>query len=145
MAEPIHILLVDDNPGAVALMHEALRGGQLPFHLHAAGDGIEALQFLKKEGDFKKSPRPDLILLDLDMPRMNGRQTLEKIKDDPDLRRIPVIILTSSDAEADVAACYDRHANCYITKPLDLEEFTKTVREIENFWMTVATLPTGRK
>ena len=141
-AEPaIEVLLVDDNPGDVRLMIEALKGSKLPMHLSVARDGVEALEFLHREGRYVQAARPKLILLDLNMPRKDGRVVLAEIKADPDLRRIPVVVLTSSGAEDDIAKAYQLNANCYITKPVDFVQFMKQVKSIEDFWLTVVKLP----
>ena len=139
--KPINILLVEDNPGDVRLTREVLQEGKLLNHLQVAGDGIEALEFLRHEGRFAKSPHPDLILLDLNLPRMDGRELLAIIKSDHALRRIPVVILTTSKAEEDIIATYDLHANCYITKPVDLDQFFSVIKSVEEFWFTVVKLP----
>jgi len=138
---PIEILLVEDSPGDVRLTKEALKEGKVLNHLHIAGDGVEALAFLRREGSYAGVPRPDLILLDLNLPRKDGREVLETIKEDPELRRIPVVILTTSSAERDVLQSYDLHANCYVTKPVDLQQFISVVRSVEDFWLTVVKLP----
>ena len=140
-AKAIDILLVEDNPGDVRLTREVLQEGKLLNHLQVAGDGIEALEFLRHEGRFAKSPHPDLILLDLNLPRMDGRELLAIIKADHALRRIPVVILTTSKAEEDIIASYDLHANCYITKPVDLDQFFNVVKSVEEFWFTIVKLP----
>lgn len=137
----IEILLVEDSPADVRLAHETLRESKIRNRLHTVADGEEALRFLRREGSYSDAPRPDLILLDLNLPRKDGRATLAEIKADPSLRRIPVVVLTISDAEEDVARTYDLHANCYIRKPLDLEQFSRVVRAIESFWFTIVTLP----
>lgn len=141
MGRPIEILLVEDNPGDVRLTQEALKEGKVRNHLYVVFDGIEALAFLHREGDYTNSVRPDLILLDLNLPRMDGRELLAEIKDDDDLKRIPVVILTTSKAEEDVVKTYNLHANCYITKPVDLDQFITVVQAIEGFWMTIVKLP----
>jgi two-component system, chemotaxis family, response regulator Rcp1 len=138
---PIDILLVEDNPGDVRLTKEALSDAKVLNRLTVAVDGLEALAALRREGRFANVPRPDIILLDLNLPRKDGRAVLAEIKKDPDLRRIPVIVLTTSKAEEDVIRTYDLHANCYIPKPLDLEQFIAVVKSIEDFWFTVAKLP----
>jgi chemotaxis family two-component system response regulator Rcp1 len=138
---PIDILLVEDNPGDVRLTKEALSDAKVLNRLTVAVDGLEALAALRREGRFANAPRPDIILLDLNLPRKDGRAVLAEIKKDPDLRRIPVIVLTTSKAEEDVLRTYDLHANCYIPKPLDLEQFITVVKSIEDFWFTVAKLP----
>lgn len=140
-SRPIEVLLVDDNPGDVRLTVEALKEGAVPNRLHHAEDGVEALEFLRREGKFTAAVRPDLILLDLNLPKMDGREVLATIKADANLRLIPVVILTSSQAEEDILRAYDLHANCYVSKPVDFERFVDVVRSIEKFWFTVATLP----
>jgi two-component system, chemotaxis family, response regulator Rcp1 len=139
----IDILLVEDNRGDVDLAREALETGTVPNTLHVVGDGVEAMEFLRREGRCSTVPRPDLILLDLNLPRKDGREVLAEIKADDDLKRIPVVILTSSAAEEDILKSYDLHANCYITKPIDLTQFFKVVRATEDFWLTIAKLPDG--
>ena len=141
---PFEILLVEDNPADADLTREALSDGRLFHQLHHVTDGVQALQFLRREGKYADVPKPDLVLLDLNLPKMDGRQVLETIKGDPVLRRIPVIVLTSSEAESDIARSYDLHANCYMCKPVDLNQFLETVRQIEEFWLTVVRLPPGR-
>jgi len=141
MTRPIEVLLVEDNPGDVRLTREALKEGKVSNNLHVAPDGVEALAFLRREGNYADAVRPDLILLDLNLPRKGGREVLEEIKGDPALRHIPVVILTSSSAEQDIARAYDLHANCYISKPVDLDQFITVVRSIEDFWFTVVKLP----
>lgn len=138
---PIEILLVEDNPGDARLAQEALRESKLRNNLYVAEDGIEAMNFLKKEGKYHGVPKPDLILLDLNLPRMDGREVLKSIKSDEALKRIPVVILTMSSAEEDILKSYNLFANCYITKPIDLEQFIKVVRSIEDFWLTIVKLP----
>lgn len=136
----IEILLVEDNPGDVLLTEEALRESKVLNRLSLAEDGVQALQMLYREWPHADHPRPDLILLDLNLPRMDGREVLATIKDDPDLRRIPVVILTSSEAESDIMRAYDLHANCYIVKPVDLDQFIHVIRTIEGFWLSVVKL-----
>ncbi|MFI5331296.1 MAG: response regulator [Desulfobaccales bacterium] len=138
---PIVILMVEDNPGDVRLTVEALKEGKVRNILHTVEDGQEAMKFLRRQETYAKAPRPDLILLDLNLPKMNGREVLAEIKEDPSLRRIPVVILTVSKAEQDIVKTYDLHANCYINKPVDLEQFLTVVQSIENFWLTVVKLP----
>jgi CheY-like chemotaxis protein len=138
---PIDILLVEDNPGDVRLTREALSDANVAHRLTVARDGLEALAAVRREGRFANAPRPDIIFLDLNLPRKDGRAVLAEIKKDPDLRRIPVVVLTTSKAEEDVLRSYDLHANCYIPKPLDLEQFITVVKSIEDFWFTVAKLP----
>lgn len=138
---PIEILLVEDNPGDVDLTREALQNGKLANHLYAVEDGEKAMAFLRREGEYASMPRPDLILLDLNLPRKDGREVLAEIKADPDLKRIPVVILTTSKADEDVLRSYNLHANCYVTKPIDLAQFMKVVKSIEDFWLTIVALP----
>ena len=140
----IEILLVEDNPADIRLTTEILKDAKLCNTLHVARDGIEAMQFLRQEGTFVDMPRPDLILLDLNLPRMDGRDVLRDIKKDATLKRIPVVILTTSDAEQDILKSYDLNANCYITKPVDLEQFSKVVHSIEDFWFSIVKLPPRR-
>ncbi len=139
--KPIEILLVEDNPGDVRLTREALRDGKMKNNLHVAMDGVEALAFLRREGRHTAAPRPDVILLDLNLPKKNGREVLAEVKSDPELMRIPVVVLTTSADEHDVLKAYEYHANCYITKPVDLEKFLDVVRSIEDFWFTIVRLP----
>jgi len=141
MNQPIDILLVEDNPGDVRLTQEALKEAKLGNELHVVEDGVEAMAFLRRQGAHRNAVRPDLILLDLNLPLKNGREVLAEIKDDPKLRRIPVVVLTTSQSEADIVKAYDLHANCYITKPVDLNQFLTVVRAIEDFWMTIVKLP----
>jgi two-component system, chemotaxis family, response regulator Rcp1 len=135
------ILLVEDNPGDVRLTKEALKEGNLPHTLHVAKDGVEATAFLRQEGEYADSPKPDLILLDLNLPRKDGREVLAEIKQDEKLKHIPIVILTTSDAEEDIINGYKMHANCFITKPVDLNQFYSLVRSIESFWFNVVQLP----
>jgi CheY-like chemotaxis protein len=137
----IEILLVEDNPGDVRLIVEALKEGRVRHNLRVAHDGVEALAFLRREGHFVDAPRPDLILLDLNLPRMDGREVLAEVKSDADLKIIPVVVLTTSGAEQDILHSYQLQANCYITKPVDLAQFITVVRSIEDFWLTIVTLP----
>jgi len=141
-SRPIEILLVEDNPGDARLTQEALREGKIRNNLHHARDGVEALAFLRREGEYAKAPTPDLVLLDLNLPRKDGREVLAEMKQDSRLRTIPVVVLTTSEAENDIVRSYELHANCYITKPVGLEQFISIVREIETFWLAVVTLPT---
>jgi two-component system, chemotaxis family, response regulator Rcp1 len=143
-AAPIEILLVEDNLGDMRLTQEALKEGKVYNNLHWAKDGVEALDFLKRPGTFEKAPRPDIILLDLNLPRKDGREVLEEIKTDQDLKQIPVVVLTTSKAEEDVLRSYALHANCYVTKPVDLEKFIVVVQSIDRFWLSVVTLPPVR-
>ena len=140
-AMPVEILLVEDNPGDARLAMEALKDAKVRNKLHWVKDGVEAMAFLRREGEHSHSPRPDLILLDLNLPRKDGREVLSEIKGDEDLRRIPVVILTISDDEQDILRSYDTHANCYITKPLDLDRFMQVVKSIEDFWLQIVKLP----
>jgi CheY-like chemotaxis protein len=139
--KPIDILLVEDNPGDVRLTQEALKDAKVANTLHVVVDGEQAMNFLRKKGIYADAVRPDLILLDLNLPRKDGREVLREIKGDEDLRRIPVVILTTSSAEEDVFRTYSDHANCYITKPISFDQFINVVRSIENFWLTVVKLP----
>ena len=141
MIKPIEILLVEDNPGDVDLTREALEGGKLRNNLHVVGDGEEAMAFLRKKGKHAGAPRPGLVLLDLNLPKKNGREVLAEIKTDDHLKRIPVVVLTTSQAEEDIAKSYNLHANCYITKPIELGHFIKVVQAIEEFWLTIVELP----
>jgi len=138
---PVEILLVEDNPGDERLTREALREGKVYHNLHWVKDGVEAMAFLRREGKYRDVPRPDIVLLDLNLPKKDGREVLEEIKSDDDLKRIPVVVLTTSKAEEDVLRTYNLHANCYVTKPVDLEKFIVVVRSIDVFWLTVVTLP----
>ncbi|ELZ24410.1 chemotaxis protein CheY [Halosimplex carlsbadense 2-9-1] len=138
---PVEILLAEDNPGDAKLTRKALEHGNVSNNLHVVTDGVEALEYLRQEGDHADKPRPDLILLDLNMPRKGGREVLAEIKDDEDLRRIPVVVMTSSEAEEDIAQSYDLHANAYLTKPIDFDGFIDVVQRIEDFWLTVVKMP----
>jgi chemotaxis family two-component system response regulator Rcp1 len=135
------ILLVEDNPGDVRLTMEALKDGKILNEVTVVEDGIEALAFLRRAGKYAEAARPDLILLDLNLPKKDGREVLEEIKQDGDLRKIPVVVLTTSAAERDILRAYNLHANCYITKPVDLEQFMRVVQLIEDFWLTIVKLP----
>ena len=141
VSRPVEVLLVEDNPGDVRLTREALKEGKIRNNLNVARDGVEALAFLRREGVHADAPRPDVILLDLNLPRKDGREVLTEVKNDPSLRQIPVVILTSSQAEEDICRAYDLHANCYISKPVDLDQFIRVVKSIEDFWFTVVKLP----
>jgi CheY-like chemotaxis protein len=143
VVHPIEILLVEDNPGDARLAREAFQDGKVRNTLHWVDNGEEAMDFLRKEGKHARVPRPDLILLDLNLPRKDGREVLAEIKGDADLKRIPVVILTVSKEEEDVMKTYNLHANCFITKPIDLNQFIKVVKSIEDFWLTVVKLPPG--
>ena len=138
---PADILLVEDNPGDVRLTREALKDAQVASQLHWVKDGAQALAFLHREGEFAEAPAPDLILLDLNLPKINGRQVLSIIKREDKLARIPVVVLSSSRAEDDVLGSYDLHANCFITKPTGLEEYVDVINAIDTFWLSVVTLP----
>jgi len=139
--KPVEILLVEDSPGDVRLTIEALKKAKIANRLSVVSDGVEAMAFLRKEGRYSGEPRPDAILLDLNLPKKDGREVLAEIKADGDLKRIPVVILTTSQAEEDVLRSYDLHANCYITKPVDFQQFMSVVRSIEDFWLAVVKLP----
>ena len=140
---PIEILLVEDNPGDIRLTQEALQDAKVRNNLHVAQNGAEALEFLRREGAFADAPRPDLILLDLNLPVMSGMEVLSAIKADSDLRTIPVVVLTTSQAEKDVVKAYNLNANCYVTKPLDMDQFVEVVKSIESFWFSIVQLPQG--
>lgn len=138
---PVEILLVEDNPGDVRLTREALRDAKVRNNMVVAHDGVEALAYLKREGQYADAVQPDLILLDLNLPRMNGFEVLDVIKMDSNLKRIPVVILTTSQAEQDIVRGYNLHANAYVTKPVDLDQFIKVIKSIENFWLEIVKLP----
>jgi CheY-like chemotaxis protein len=138
---PIEILLVEDNPGDARLTLEAFKEGKVLNNLTVMKDGVEALEYLHRQGSYANSPQPDLILLDLNLPRKDGREVLEVIKADERLKKIPVVVLTTSAAEEDIARAYSRHANCYITKPVDLDQFLRVVHSIESFWLSLVKLP----
>jgi CheY-like chemotaxis protein len=140
---PVEILLVEDNPGDVRLTVEALKEGKVRNNLHVTEDGAAAMEFLRNQGNYEDAVRPDIILLDLNLPRKDGREVLAEIKADDDLKRIPVVILTTSKDEQDVLTTYNLHANCYITKPVDLDQFISVVRTIKTFWLTIVKLPNG--
>jgi CheY-like chemotaxis protein len=142
-SKPIEILLVEDNPGDVRLTRESLHDARVNNNMIVAGDGLEALACLRREGQYADSTRPDLILLDLNLPRMNGFEVLDAIKEDPDLKRIPVVVLTTSQAEQDIIQSYNLYANAYVTKPVDLEQFIKVIKSIEGFWLEIVKLPNG--
>ena len=139
----IEILLVEDNLGEARLLVEALKEAHVPTRLHLAEDGVRAMAFLQREGSFASAPRPDLVVLDLNLPKKDGREVLAEIKEHPTLRSIPVVVLTNSQAEEDVLRSYELHANCYITKPLGLESFLDVVRSLESFWLRTVRLPAG--
>ena len=140
---PIEILLVEDSAADVGLTVEAFKDAKIQNRMSVVEDGVEAMAFLRREGGHARAPRPDLILLDLNLPRKDGRQVLREIKDEPALRNIPVVVLTTSKGEEDVLRAYDLHANCYVKKPVDFNRFMDVVKSIENFWLTVVTLPAG--
>lgn len=137
----MEILLVDDNPADVRLTAEAFKEARVQNHLHVAEDGVEAMAFLRREGKYAQAVRPDVILLDLNLPKKDGREVLAEIKADDHLRRIPVVVLTTSEAEQDIVKAYGLHANCYISKPVDLDKFMTVMKSIEDFWFTIAKLP----
>ena len=140
---PIDILLVEDNPGDVRLTREGLKESKVLNTLHVVEDGVRALAFLRREGEYAGKPRPDLILLDLNLPKKDGREVLEEIKSDASLRRIPVVVLTTSTSQEDVQKTYDLHANSYVTKPADLEQFIQVVKSLDDFWFSIVKLPKG--
>jgi len=139
--EPIEILLVEDSPDDADLTIDALRDGRVHNHITHLEDGEEAMAFLRRQGPYADAPRPDLILLDLNLPRKNGREVLAEVKQDADLRRIPVVVMTSSDDEKDILAAYNLYVNCYVTKPVDLDQFIGVVKSIEHFWFSIVKLP----
>lgn len=139
--KPIDILLVDDDHGDVLLTTKALHQGKVSNQIHVARDGVEAMAFLNREGEFKSARRPDLIFLDLNMPRKDGREVLEEIKRNDELRTIPVVVLTTSDADRDILRSYHLHANCYVTKPVNMDQFMHVVRDIQGYWFSVVKLP----
>jgi chemotaxis family two-component system response regulator Rcp1 len=141
VGKAVDILLVEDNPGDVRLTKEALRDAKVLNKIFVAKDGVEAMEFLRKEGSFKDMHMPDLILLDLNLPRKDGREVLAEIKEDPKLKHIPVVILTSSKADEDILKAYNLHANCYVTKPVDLNGFVEIMHSMEEFWFTIVKLP----
>ena len=142
-SKPVEILLVEDNPGDVRLTQETMKEFKVLNNLSVVGDGVEAMAFLRREGKYAKASRPDLILLDLNLPKKDGREVLAEIKRDEQLKRIPVVILTTSGAEQDILKTYELHANCYIKKPVDLDQFSAVIKSIEQFWFTIVKLPTG--
>ncbi len=141
LGKPIEILLVEDSPDDALLTIEALKDGKVRNHVNHVEDGEEALAFLHQQGSYARAPRPDLILLDLCLPRKSGREVLQEIKQDPELKRIPVVIMTTLDDRDEIREAYNRHANCYVTKPVDLDQFLGVVRSIEDFWLTIVKLP----
>jgi len=145
IGEPVEILLVEDNPGDVRLTQEVLRDGRVRNNMSVVKDGVDAISFLHQTGEYVGAPRPDIILLDLNLPKKDGREVLAEIKADPDLKNIPVVVLTTSSAEQDIFRSYDLHANCYITKPVDLDQFIRVMKSIEDFWLTIVKLPRGEE
>ncbi|MFW5895191.1 MAG: response regulator [archaeon] len=143
--KPVEILLVEDNPGDVRLTVEALKESKILNNLHVVNDGVEAMKFLRKEKGYEDMPEPDLILLDLNLPKKDGREVLAEIKDDEILKKLPVVILTTSSAEKDILNTYNLHANCFITKPVDMNQFTKVVKSIGDFWFSIVKLPLDHK
>jgi len=143
IGKEIEILLVEDSPGDIRLTIEAMKDGKIHNHLSVVNDGEEALAYLRRQGQYAKVPRPDLILLDLNLPKKDGREVLREIKQEEDLKRIPVVVLTISTAEKDILKSYDLHANCYVNKPVDFDQFTHVVKSIEDFWFSVVKLPRG--
>jgi CheY-like chemotaxis protein len=141
---PVEILLVEDSPSDVLLTREALAAAGVRHHLHVVGDGVAAMAFLRREASYAAAPRPDAIFLDLNLPKKDGRQVLAEVKGDPDLRRIPVIVLTTSRAEQDIRRCYELNVNCYVEKPVDFTRFIEVMSAIKNFWFSAATLPPRR-
>jgi CheY-like chemotaxis protein len=139
--QPIDVLMVEDNPGDVRLTQEALREAKVRNNIYVVTDGVEALAFLRRQGRYANVPRPDVILLDLNLPKKDGREVLAEIKADPNLGRIPVVVLTSSEAEEDILKAYNLHANAYVAKPVDLEKFIAVVKAIEDFWLEIVKLP----
>jgi chemotaxis family two-component system response regulator Rcp1 len=143
-AKPIEILLVEDNPGDVRLTRESLAEAKVRNNIVVASDGVDAMAYLRQDGQHSNAIRPDLILLDLNLPRMNGFEVLDAIKEDSELRRIPVVVLTTSQAEKDIIQSYNLHANAYVNKPVDLEQFIKVIKSIEDFWLEIVKLPNGK-
>jgi len=139
--EPAEILLAEDNPGDVKLTRKALQSGNIRSNLHVVKDGVEVMKFLRQEGEYADEPRPELILLDLNMPKKDGRQVMTEMEDEPELRRIPVVVLTSSDAEEDIVQSYELNANAYLTKPVDFDGFVDIVERLEHFWFEVVKMP----
>jgi two-component system, chemotaxis family, response regulator Rcp1 len=142
--QPLEVLLVEDSPGDVRLTQEALKDAKVHINLRVVRDGMDAMAFLKREGEYATAPRPDLILLDLNLPRKDGREVLKEIKENPELKSIPVVVLTTSASEADILRSYLLHANCYITKPVNLDGFLTVVKSIDSFWLSIVKLPPHR-
>jgi len=143
LGRPANFLLVEDNPGDVRLTQEALKSHKVQNNLHVVTDGEEAMAFLRKQGKYKDAPRPDIILLDLNLPKKDGREVLAEIKSEPSLKTIPVVIISSSEAEQDIIKSYDLNANCYVTKPVNFDQFIKVVQSINDFWLTIVKLPSS--
>lgn len=143
LGRQVEFLLAEDNPGDVRLTKEALRESKIRNNLNVVPDGVEAMAFLRRQGKYAGAPTPDVVLLDLNLPKKDGREVLAEIKSDPALKRIPVVIITSSEAEQDILRTYDLHANCYVTKPVDLDQFIKVIQSIESFWLTIVKLPSS--
>jgi chemotaxis family two-component system response regulator Rcp1 len=143
--KPVEILLVEDSPGDIRLTQECLKEAKVRNHLQIVNDGVEALALLRRQGKYKDALRPDLVLLDLNLPKKDGREVLSEMKTDETLKRIPVVVLTISGTEEDILKSYNLHANCYIVKPLDLQQFLKVVKAIEDFWLTIVQLPDGER
>jgi len=139
--KPIDILIVEDNQGDARLIREVLNDGKVFTTLHIVKDGVQAMEFLRKKGEYSKAPYPDLIILDLNLPKMDGREVLAEIKNDEKLKKIPVVIMTISQAEEDILKSYNLHANCFVTKPIDLDQFIKVIKSIEEFWFSIVKLP----
>jgi CheY-like chemotaxis protein len=139
---PVQILVVEDNPADARLVREVMRDSKISNEIHWVSDGVEAMAYLRCQGKYSTAPRPNLIFLDLNMPRKDGREVLREIKTDPELRRIPVVIMTTSQTEEDIARAYEQHANCYVRKPLDFQQFHTVVKTLENFWFSTVELPT---
>jgi chemotaxis family two-component system response regulator Rcp1 len=141
LGRPVQILLAEDNPGEVRLVQEVMRESRFPNEVHAVSDGVETMAYVHQSGKYAGAPRPDIVLLDLNMPKKDGRQVLRELKGDPDLRRIPVVIMTSSLAPADIEVAYAEHANCYVRKPVDFHQFQAMIRQIETFWFATVEIP----
>jgi len=142
-ARPVQILIVEDNPADARLVREVMRDSKILNEIHWVPDGVEALAFLHRQGKYAGAPRPSLMFLDLNMPRKDGREVLREVKADPELRRIPVVVMTSSQTEEDIARAYDQHANCYVRKPIDFDQFHQVIKTLENFWFSTVELPTS--